>query len=406
MKTHQPAPPAAVSPARTTMSVAMTVAILHGMNDAYAAFIHPLLPRIMDRMGLSITLAATLAVTLALAASLLQPACGYLADRYGGRLFVVLGPAISAAFLSLIGVAPHFWVLVLFLAVGGVGSALFHPPGAALSTRISDGGASGLRLSLFSFGGAIGFALGPLIAVGLVARVGLEGLWIAMIPGLVVAAFLYFRIPSDRPHPDAAPPPSPLRVLKMLRGPLGVIFVISASGAFVQRVFLTMTPIIAAAEGVSEARGALMLSVYLGAQAGGTLTGGFLTDRCDRQRLLATLTLLAVPAHLLAFWLPAGSVAAMGVGALAGFVGMAILPPVVVMAQEMIPAGAGVGSGIAMGLAWAAGSIGVLGTGALGDWLGPRPAAMISVPVLLAGTMMALHPALRPHARSREGKGT
>lgn len=406
MKTHMPPPLESVSPARSTLSVALTVAILHGMNDAYAAFIHPLLPRIMDRMGLSITLAATLAVTLALASSLLQPVCGYLADRYGGRLFVVLGPAISAVFLSLIGVAPHFWVLVLLLAMGGMGSALFHPPGAALSTRVADGGASGLRLSLFSFGGAIGFSLGPLIAVGMVAQVGLEGLWVAMIPGLAVAAFLYLRVPSDRPHPDAAPPPAPLKVLKMLRGPLGVIFVISATGAFVQRVFLTMTPIIGAAEGVTEARGAIALSIYLGAQAAGTLTGGFLTDRVDRQRLLAALTLLAVPAHLLAFWLPAGTLGALSVGAMAGFVGMAILPPVVVMAQEMLPDSAGVGSGIAMGLAWAAGSIGVLGTGVLGDWLGPRTAAMVSVPVLLIGTMMALHPALRPHARSPIGKGT
>lgn len=403
MKTHMPSPPHVESSTRRTLSIAITVAFLHGMNDAYAAFIHPLLPRIMDRMGLSIALAATLAVTMALAASLLQPACGYLADRYGGRLFVVLGPALSAVFLSLIGIAPSFAVLVLFLAIGGLGSALFHPPGAALSTRISDGGASGLRLSLFSFGGAIGFALGPLIAVGMVARVGLDGLWLAMLPGVAIAVFIYTRLPVDRPHPNAAPPPSPIKILRMLRGPLGVVFAVSATGAFVQRVFLTMTPIIAASEGVTEARGALVLSVYLGAQAAGTVTGGFLTDRWNRQRLLAGLTVVAVPTHLLAFWLPAGGVWAMSVGAIAGFFGMAILPPVVVMAQEIIPEGTGVGSGIAMGLAWAAGSVGVLGTGVLGDWLGPRPAAMFSVPVLLLGTVMALHPALRPHAKSPAG---
>ena len=40
--------------------MAAAVAVLHGMNDAYTAFLPPLLPRIMQDMGLSITLAATL----------------------------------------------------------------------------------------------------------------------------------------------------------------------------------------------------------------------------------------------------------------------------------------------------------------------------------------------------------
>ena len=51
--------PQAVSATR----IAIIVALAHGLNDAYASFIPPLLLRIMDDMGLSITLAATLAVT-------------------------------------------------------------------------------------------------------------------------------------------------------------------------------------------------------------------------------------------------------------------------------------------------------------------------------------------------------
>ena len=68
-----------------------------------------------------------------------------------------------------------------------------------------------------------------------------------------------------------------------------MIFAISALGAFVQRVFITMAPIVAADAGVSEAMGAVTLSIYLGAQGAGTITGGMLTDRVDRARLLAGL---------------------------------------------------------------------------------------------------------------------
>ena len=278
----------------------------HGVNDAYAAFLPPLLPRIMDRLGLSIALAATLAMTLSLGASLLQPLMGYVSDRYGRRPFVVLGPILSAAFLSLIGATSSFWILILFLLLGGLGSAVFHPPGASMAAQISEGKGSGLRMSVFSLGGSLGWALGPLIAVGLVARVGLEGLWVAMFPGILLAILLFPLFPTTGPHRGAQLPPSPAKVLRALRGPLGLLFGISVVGAFAQRVFLTMGPIIGARAGASEAAGALALSLYLGTQALGTLTGGFLADRVDRGRLLAWLTFLAFPAHFLAVSLPPG----------------------------------------------------------------------------------------------------
>jgi hypothetical protein len=73
---------------------------------------------------------------------------------------------------------------------------------------------------------------------------------------------------------------------------------------------------------------------------------------------------------------------------------MATLPPIVVMAQEMIPGAAAVSSGIVMGLAWATGSIFVLGTGVLGDAIGPQLATLVSMPVIVIAILLSLHPAL------------
>ena len=382
-------------------SVAVAVGVAHLLNDAYASFLNPLLPRLMQNLGLSIALAASLAMTLSLASSLLQPAAGYLADRYGRKMFVVAGPLISGVFLSLIGLAPSAGVLALVLVLGGIGSAVFHPPGVAMSVRAAEGKGkgSGLRMSVFSFGGSAGFAVGPLLIVGLVSVVGLEAMWVAMIPAIVVSGLLLLVLPEDRPHPSASHPRSAMTVLKSLRGPLGVIFCISAIGAFVQRVFLTLSPIIVYQAGGSEAKGAVTLSVYLGAQVGGTLIGGMLTDRMDRSRLLAYLTALAVPAHLLALALPPGSSPALLFAACAGLLNMAMLPPIVVMAQEIVPESTAISSGIVMGLAWAAGSFGVLATGFFADFIGARSAAMISVPMLFVGSALAFHPALRGHRR-------
>lgn len=371
--------------------VALTVAVAHGATDAYAAFLHPLLPRLISKHGLSIALAAMLAMSLSLAASLVQPIMGHLADRYGRRLFVVLGPLVAGVSLSMIGLAPSFGALLAVLAIGGLGSAAFHPPGASMAARVTEGRGSGVRLSFFSFGGAAGYAAGPLIAVGVVSMFGLERLWFAMIPILALAPVLWVAVPPDLPRQGSATSPSIREVPRLLRGPLGVVFGISALGALTQRVFLTMEPIAVSQAGGSEALGAITLSVYLGGQALGSLVGGYLTDRMDRRLLLVGLCALSFPAHVAALALPAGSALALSSAFVAGVLNMALLPPLVVIAQETVPGGAALSSGVVMGLAWATASVAMLATGVLGDLLGPRTAALLSVPVMLVAAGLAAH---------------
>jgi hypothetical protein len=137
------------------------------------------------------------------------------------------------------------------------------------------------------------------------------------------------------------------------------------------------------------------LSIYLGAQSFGMVMGGILVDHMNRRTLLVRICSLALPAHLAAVWLGPTSYGLVAI-AVAGFLGLASLPPLVVMAQESLPSAAGVSSGIVMGLAWATGSVGVLGTGALADAVGPYAGALLSMPVILLALALAFHPALDP----------
>lgn len=399
MTTGLQTPPAAARRDRRVLAVALTIAILHGVNDAYTAFLPPLLPRLMRSFELSIGMAAVLTTVLGVSASMAQPLLGHVADRRGRRLMIVLGPVASGVFLSSIGLAPGFAVLVALLVLGGFGSAAFHPPAVAVAARVTEGKGSGMRHAIFSFGGTLGFALGPLVAVALVARVGLAGLWVAAIPVLVVAAAAWRVLPADVPAHDR-PPSGWADVRRTFASrPLALLFGISAASMFLQRLFMTLEPIVMAEAGGSEAAGAVALSVYLVASAAGTLFGGKLADRLDRQRLVAAVTGVSVPLHLLAFALPAGSPAALVATAGAGVCNMAVLPAIVVMAQELAPERAALNSGVVMGLAWAAGSLAVLGAGFLGDAIGAREAALATVPVGLVATALALGPSLRRHGR-------
>ena len=247
-----------------------------------------------------------------------------------------------------------------------------------------------MRHALFSFGGAFGHALGPLIAVAVVAAVGLQGLWVAAIPVLAVGAAAWFVLPPGASDRILAPPPSAREIGRILRGPLGLVFGISATGAFLNNMFLTLQPISMAAAGATEGHGAVVLSVYMGGQAVGTLAGGWLSDRMDRPLLLAVLCGGSFPLHLLAFLLPAGGPFALAAAALAGASNMAVLPPIVVTAIELAPSFVSTSSGIVMGLAWAVGALGVLAAGATADWLGPQLGAIVLCPVILLGSWLAV----------------
>ncbi len=380
----------------SAVRIAIVIALAHGINDAFASIVPPLLPRIMDDLGISIARAAVLGAAFSVATALPQPFFGYLADRFGRRTLAVGGMLVSAVFVSLIGFAPSYWILLVLLVAGGLGGAAFHPPGASYAVRLTAGKGGGARYSIFAFGGAVGYSVGPLAAVGLVAWGGMERLWVAMVPALLVAPLFFFGLPSGRLEArGAAPAPRPSEVLRQLAGPLGIVFGISSAMTFVQRGFLTMEPIIVAEMGGSEALGAVALSVYLGAQAFGTVAGGVLADRMDRRKLLFRLCALALPAHLLAVWLGPWNGIGLAAIAVAGFLGMSTLPPIVVMAQEMIPRAPGASSGIVMGLAWTVGSVGVMGTGAAADAVGPQAATLLSMPVAGVAALLALHPALK-----------
>lgn len=384
--------------------VAVIIALAHAINDAYASIVPPLLPRIMDDLGISIAMAATLGAAFSIATALPQPLFGYLGDRFGRRTLAVGGMLLSAVFVSVIGFASSYGVLLVLLVAGGLGGAAFHPPGASYAVRVTAGKGGGARYSVFSFGGAAGYSVGPLVAVGLVAWGGMKGLWVAMLPAIFLAPFFFLGLPSGRAEAGSAPPaPPPAAVLRQLAGPLGIVFGISSAMTFVQRAFLTMEPIIVAEMGGSEALGAVALSVYLGAQAFGTVAGGVLSDRMDRRTLLFRLCALALPAHLLAVWLGPWNAAGLAAIAAAGFLGMSTLPPIVVMAQEMIPRAPGANSGIVMGLAWTVGSVGVMGTGVVADMAGPHAAALMSMPVAGLAALLALHPWLKwiPSERGR-----
>ena len=120
------------------------VTLGHFTIDSYSSFFSPLLPLLVTKLHLSLTLVGTLVAFSALSSSFAQPLFGWFADRVDRPWFVAFGPLVAAVFLSSIGLAPSYGALVGLLMLGGIGVAAFLSEVSIPATLLSTTAGSAL----------------------------------------------------------------------------------------------------------------------------------------------------------------------------------------------------------------------------------------------------------------------
>src|SRR5689334_9947316 len=144
----------------------------HFFIDLYSSALGAFQPLLGEKLGLSLTDAGILGGISVFSASVVQPAYGYLSDRFHTRMFSVLAPAVAGIFISSYGLAPNFAWLALLVFLGGAGVASFHPQASARAT-------SGLRsnrgrwMAVFISSGSLGLAAGPAYFSTILTNLGL-----------------------------------------------------------------------------------------------------------------------------------------------------------------------------------------------------------------------------------------
>lgn len=343
------------------------VTVAHFLNDFYVAFLAPLLPLVVAKFNLSLALAGLLATVLTTSAAMSQPLFGAIADRLQRRILVVVGPALTVAAMGLMGLAPSYALLILLLLIAGTGTASFHPQGASTAGEAS-GRAKGTGLSLFVAGGELGYALGPLIIALVVSAGGLGSTWMVGVPGLVAILLLWRAIPPRREVPER-PQGSSLRGdLAAVVRPMAVLWFIVVLRSVVISAYQTFIPLLLNQRGSSIVAGGAAIFLFGGIGAIGGVSGGTLSDRLGRRRMVALSLALSTPL-LFAFIHARGPWAYvfLAAGGVAVYLSAAVT---IVMAQELLPHRASVASSIVMGLAWGTAGLSLTGIGALADAIG------------------------------------
>ena len=348
----------------------LTLSLGHFSIDSYSAFINPIMPFIASKLGIALTMATTLISISHLCSSIIQPFFGYSADILKKRFFIVWGLILGAIFLSCTGIATNALMLGLYLALGSMGVAFYHPQATSFVKQFS-GNNSTKYMSIFLAGGTAGFSAGPLISSFVAEKFGLEQMPILMIYGIFVGLLLLKFVPKTSDNSSlnefikiASKPDFFLSFFKAVKESFSVkdfriLFAISVAKCLTVSTYCVFLPFLWEKMGYSVAKIGVLIFLFVSAGAIATIVSGFFEKRIGAHKVfyLSMLTILPLTLLFILTYSHAQVISYIAV-TLAGFFALLAIPINMVMAQNAVPRYRGLVSGFIGGLSW--GIIGVM----------------------------------------------
>jgi MFS family permease len=346
---------------------------IHAIQDGLTSSIYVLLPILAQSFGLSYAQVGWLKGVKNLAQGLLEIVSGIASDRFGERLVLSGGVALSGmGYLILSQAAGAGTVLFCFVLVG-IGAAFQHSPASKLVTHAFGAEARRGALGLYNSSGDAGkltftgmLSLGSAFAVGWQSMTLAFGL-VAVLMAAVVCVMLG-RLIDPQPKPETHAAAVTGWGIVDPRGFAALTAVVSLD-SIVQTSVLTFIAFVMIAKGFSTFAATLAAVLVLTGGMFGKAACGYLAQNLGTRRAFAAVQ-LATAGGLLA------------VAVLPGALAYALLPFVGVVLQGstsitysavndlILPSHTARG----FALIYAAGSFasiaGPLGFGVIGDWYG------------------------------------
>ena len=329
----------------------------HFCSDINQGALSAVLPFLIAAHGYSYATAASLVMISNLVGSAVQPLIGYLSDKRSTTWAIPAGVLMAGSGIALTGFTSSFFGLCIAVVISGTGVSLFHPQAVKLVNYASDANNKARSIGIFSFGGSLGFSLGPLLVSTAILAVGMHGTAVFLALALVSSTIFFSQYKSM----------SELGAGRSRAGSGG-----GAAGADDWRAFGRLCFVIFGRSimmcgmntflalywihelGQTERAGSAALSVYYAMGAICTLLGGRLADRFGCRRMITISLSFFIPAILLLFYVILSSQTSAVTFAASLYFSYS---PMVVLGQQYLPNHVGFASGITLGLAISIGGI-------------------------------------------------
>jgi FSR family fosmidomycin resistance protein-like MFS transporter len=275
--------------------------LAHFSHHFTAAIFQPLTPFIRDDFNLDYTQMGWMMSAFNLAYGFSHLPAGWLSDRLGPRMMITLGISGVALFAILIGVAPTYLAMAIFLVLLGVMGGGYHPAAAPLIAASVDKKYRGSALGLHQIGGTASFFLTPLIAAAIFQTLSWRGTIISLaIPAFIIGIVLFVLL-GKRGYAPKAPPVAASRQAEPGEpsGNLRRLIPFITLGVALQVLILSVVAYIAlfAVDDLkaSEETGAFFISLFHFAGLWAGPAGGYLSDRLGTVPVMLAVSITAGP---------------------------------------------------------------------------------------------------------------
>lgn len=345
------------------------LALGHLCSDINQGVLSAILPFLIAAYHYDYATAATLVMASNIVGSVIQPVFGFLADKKSRPWLLGLGVLLAGGGMAITGFISNFYGLCAAVIISGMGGAMFHPQAAQLVNRTGGEASKATRLGVFSFGGNLGFTLGPIFAGLAVTHLGLPGTLIFLLPPFIFAPLACLAF-SDEETATPAEAARPEALGEDRWGAFGALSLLVMGRSVIYAGVNTFLVLYLISDfALAKSVGSACLSVYFALCAVSSLVGGRLADRYGNHRIMSLAFGLYLPAiglFTLCRSLPLllGLLGLMGIGIGLGY------SPMVLLGQRYLPRHIGFASGVTLGLSVSVGGIMSPVLGRLGDLYG------------------------------------
>ena len=144
--------------------ILITGCAFHFFHDGIADGLAVFLPLWQTSFGLSLTYVGLLVTCFEGATGFFQIPAGFLGERFGERVLLVVGTLVTAISFMCFGFVEGLISLVALLFVGGVGAAVQHPLASSMVSKAYNANGRRMALGTYNFSGDIGKFLFPALA--------------------------------------------------------------------------------------------------------------------------------------------------------------------------------------------------------------------------------------------------
>ncbi len=351
------------------LSVLMAISASHMLNDVMQSLAPALYPVFREKMALSFFQTGIITFVFQSTASLLQPFVGLVTDRRPMNALLPAGMAFTLIGLVSLALADTYPLLLVAVALIGVGSAIFHPEASRVA-RAASGGRHGFAQSLFQVGGNFGQSTGPLLAAFVVVPFGQRSVLAFTLFALTAVVLLttvsrWYAAHRAKPKIVDSTPRETLPRAVVLRTLAVLIIMLFSKVLYLASIGSYYTFYLMETFGVSLQTSQLMLFVFLASVAASTFLGGPIADRIGAKYVIWGSILGVLPFTLL---LPHLGLVGTAINSIAiGLIISSAFSAIVVYAQELTPGNVGAVAGLFFGLSFGLGGIGAALLGALAD---------------------------------------